>query len=328
MALIPENKKHEAQILAGTKGRKMGHEFENRIAEIINAVDWSKEPVEELALTKNIFFGDPAVEIVKYILKSEKINSVKYVKASWLGGLATSGLGHVVKDEQGHAITKSKSDIILELATSNTIKIIGISIKSCNAKSPTNAQLYFSTASAFSQLLRNNGIEVSVEAEESLKMFCGNTGYQPVDSATTAGRLSDNRRYFWEELPESGRNELETLFSQKQGVITNLLLRKAYKDDPFAPSYVVHKTKKSEKFDKTEIAIYSIDELVALSEGFAGFQLKPYHIRKGAFKNDPNEHWAPRFGVVQMQRGGQKQHPTQLQFNLQAGYFYKLAGLS
>ena len=33
---------------------------------------------------------------------------------------------------------------------------------------------------------------------------------------------------------------------------------------------------------------------------------------------------APRFGIVQMQRGGQAQHPEQLQFNLQAGYFYKI----
>ena len=36
------------------------------------------------------------------------------------------------------------------------------------------------------------------------------------------------------------------------------------------------------------------------------------------------KHLAPRFGIVQMQRGGQKQHPDQLQFNLEAGYFYKL----
>ena len=79
---------------------------------------------------------------------------------------------------------------------------------------------------------------------------------------------------------------------------------------------------------ETEIAVYSVEELIALSKKFAGFELKPYHIRKGSFKNDPNEHLAPRFGVVQMQRGGQKQHPTQLQFNLQAGYFYRLAELS
>lgn len=39
------------------------------------------------------------------------------------------------------------------------------------------------------------------------------------------------------------------------------------------------------------------------------------------------KHKAPKFGVVQMQRGGQKQHPTQLQFNLKAGYFYALAKL-
>ena len=50
---------------------------------------------------------------------------------------------------------------------------------------------------------------------------------------------------------------------------------------------------------------------------------KGYSVRKGQYR-DPEgaEHEAPRFGIVQMQRGGQKQHPTQLQFNLKAGYFY------
>ncbi len=36
-------------------------------------------------------------------------------------------------------------------------------------------------------------------------------------------------------------------------------------------------------------------------------------------------HQAPRFGVIQMQRGGQKQHPEQLQFNLEASYFRKIS---
>ena len=58
---------------------------------------------------------------------------------------------------------------------------------------------------------------------------------------------------------------------------------------------------------------------------YSGFSHKEYSVRKGSFK-DPEgvKHQAPRFGIIQMQRGGQKQHPTQLQFNLQAGYFYKI----
>lgn len=50
-----------------------------------------------------------------------------------------------------------------------------------------------------------------------------------------------------------------------------------------------------------------------------------YAVRKGTYKDPLGvQHEAPRFGIVQMQRGGQKQHPTQLQFNLKAGYFYKI----
>jgi hypothetical protein len=73
-----------------------------------------------------------------------------------------------------------------------------------------------------------------------------------------------------------------------------------------------------------EVAVFTIDELIRYSRSYAGFINKPYFIRKGRFKNDPHQHLAPRFGFIQMQRGGQKQHPTQLQFNLQAGYFYNL----
>lgn len=328
MALKPKSKKHAAQIAAGTTGRNTGHKFEELMTGTINAVDWSIEDIAGKNLSGNLFIGNPAFEIVKYILKSEKIKTVSSVKSSWLGGLAMSGHGHIVKDKNDQPITKSKSDIIIEIVSGNSKNIIGVSVKSYNNSSPTNAQLYFSTASAFSQFLRANRINISDDGEEALKMFCGDASLQPVDLMNVKGRKSDTRRFFWEELPEKGRKEWENLFSKKQNKITRLILQKAYKNDPFAPNYVVHKTKKVQSFEETEIAIYSVEELIALSKKFAGFELKPYHIRKGSFKNDPNEHLAPRFGVVQMQRGGQKQYPTQLQFNLQAGYFYRLAGLS
>ena len=48
-------------------------------------------------------------------------------------------------------------------------------------------------------------------------------------------------------------------------------------------------------------------------------------MKKGRYKEPEGIlHQAPKFGVIQMQRGGQKQHPTQLQFNLKSGYFYEL----
>ncbi len=327
MALNAKNAKHAAQIIAGTTGRNLGHKFEEIIIDIINGIDWSIENIDN-KLIDNILVGNPAIELIKYILNKEKITDIIVIKASWLGGLATSGLGHQVKDTKGNIITKSKSDIIIEIVSKDITKIIGISVKSCNNVKPTNAQLYFTTASAFSQFLRNNKILVSVDAENALKMFCGDVGFQPIDiMKTIKTRKSDTRRYFWEELPAKGKQEWEDIFSKKQNEISKLLLQKAYKDDAFAPNYVMHKTKKSTSFEETEVAIYSVDELIKLSKKYAGFELKPYFIRKGSFKNDKNEHLAPRFGIIQMQRGGQKQHPTQLQFNLQAGYFYKLATL-
>jgi hypothetical protein len=68
-----------------------------------------------------------------------------------------------------------------------------------------------------------------------------------------------------------------------------------------------------------------MEELIAQSRTYQGFATRPYSVRKGSYPDPPGvQHLAPRFGVVQMQRGGQAQHPTQLQFNLEAGYFYKI----
>ena len=71
--------------------------------------------------------------------------------------------------------------------------------------------------------------------------------------------------------------------------------------------------------------MYTIDELILRSARYQGFTTRAYSVHKGSHKDPPGvKHLAPRFGIVQMQRGGQKQHPEQLQFNLEAGYFYKL----
>jgi len=74
-----------------------------------------------------------------------------------------------------------------------------------------------------------------------------------------------------------------------------------------------------------EVAIYHIDEILTLSKNYQGFKLKEYSVKKGSYKDPAGcTHLAPRFGIIQMQRGGQQQHPDQLQFNLEAGYFYKI----
>ena len=155
--------------------------------------------------------------------------------------------------------------------------------------------------------------------------FCGDNGYRPLDDTSINDRKSDPRRFFWDEIDETGRNEWEQIFNDNHDNILRLLLQKAYLNDPFAPEYLLHKTKSSSSWHTTEVAIYSINEIIALSKAYKGFELKQYSVRKGSYKDPPGVyHQAPRFGIVQMQRGGQAQHPEQLQFNLEAGYFYKI----
>jgi hypothetical protein len=205
-------------------------------------------------------------------------------------------------------------------------RTVGISTKQCNNRNPTNAQLYFTTAQGFSNLLIRNGIPVSPQAIDALKQFCGDTGYRPEDdSMVLHDRPTDPRRWFWEEIDDVGRQEWESIFSSRQDEVSRLLFQKAYLNDPFAPDYLIHKTRYAASWERTEVALYSIAELIALSRKYGGFSKKQYSVKKGSYK-DPwgIVHDAPRFGIIQMQRGGQTQHPTQLQFNLEAGYFYKI----
>ncbi len=206
------------------------------------------------------------------------------------------------------------------------VATVGVSTKQCSDAAPTNAQLYFTTANGFAGLLARHGLPISDSAVNALRSFCGEPGHRPLDHAESmVGRVIDPRRYFWEEIASDGRAELEALFSQHQETVTRLLLQKAYLDDPFTPELLLHKTKRSASVEQTEVAIYAIDELARLSAKNRGFATRPYSIHKGSHR-DPSGvvHLAPRFGIVQMQRGGQKQHPDQLQFNLEAGYFYRL----
>jgi len=320
MALIPRDQKHEKQIEAGTVGRKRGHKFEATLSSSINSM-CSKHFVPAINYT-HIYNGNPAVEVLQYISNNKGIEILD-AQASWLGGLATFGLGDVLLDEHGNPITKSKSDVLIKLTTNMGVETVGVSVKTCNKKTPTNDQMYFTTAHAFCLLLKTNGIVVSDEAEKGLSMFCGDTGYRPLDLLNEVDlkrRTSDPNRYYWEELSEKAQDDWRLIFEQQQDYISMLLFQKAYKDDPYPPEYLLHQTVKYSDFDHCETAIFSMEEIVACSHAHSGFILSTYKVRKGSYKNDI-EHLAPRFGFIQFQRGGQRQHPTQLQFNLKAGYF-------
>ena len=322
MALEPENAHHAAQIEAGTTGRKRGHLFESVVAEGINRVvmPLSRQPLPAGCLFK----GEPGHALLNFVLNDLGLARVKSARAISAGALATAEEGAKVLVVNGVSVRRCKSDVILTLEADGRTITKGVSVKQCSNKNPTNAQLYFSTATAFCQLLRNNGIQVSDQAVTAMRMFCGDVGFRPLDNPNALrNRRCDPNRWFWEELPDASRTELESVLTKQQDAITRLLLQKAYSEDPFAPEYVVHQTRGA-AVNETEVAIFSIDGFIKLSRGYAGFHTRPYRIKKGSHKDPPDvEHLAPRFGVVQFQRGGQKQHPTQLQFNLKAGYFYK-----
>lgn len=324
MAQIPTSKAHSKQIEAGTIGRKEGHKFEALLAAEINKLNGAVfTPTNN---TSHLLQGNPARNLIQYI-SNNRNTVIKSVKASWLGGLATSGLGDAITDDNGNPITKSKSDVLIKIQTQDTTETVGISVKTCNKKNPTNDQMFFTTAKAFCQLLSGNGIEVSEEAMAGLSMFCGDVGYRPADRMSKealAVRNLDPNRYYWEEMPIKAQNDWNDIISKNQDEISLLLFQKAYKDDPFPPEYLLHQTVKYTDFKNCETAIFSTNEIIQLSKKHSGFVLSGYRIYKGTYKNKDVVHMAPRFGIIQFQRGGQKVHPTQLQFNLKSGYFYIL----
>lgn len=328
MALTPQDEAHALQIQAGVLGRFGGHDFEDRLTAEINKI--GQNFALEVPVAGHLVVGDPAVSLLRYVLTQAGQPSFASVVALSTGALATSEDGRKWLMVNGVNVRRCKSDIVLTATFPNgELKTYGLSTKQCNNRTPTNAQLFFTTATAFVLLLRNNGIEVSDAALTALRRFCGDVDFRPLDEADGAARrVSDPRRWFWEELPSAALAEWEALLAGQQDAITRLLLQKAYIDDPFVPDFVLHKTRLAPSWGETEIAIYTVDELVSLSAAYQGFQTKPYSVRKGSYP-DPKgvTHSAPRFGVVQMQRGGQAQHPTQLQFNLEAGYFYRLENL-
>ena len=325
MALKPLNEAHALQIQAGILGRKAGHSFEDRIAQEINFFSYPLDIVDPGA--GHVFQGSPGALCLRYIAVREGIDRITAATALSTGTLATSEEGKKCLSIGEANVTRCKSDIVITIAGGNgKSQTIGLSTKQCGTKRPTNAQLYFTTARGFANLLQSNGIAVSKHAVLALRQFCGDQGFRPLDiPSSLKNRLTDPRRFFWEEIDPAGRNELERIFARRQEEISRLLLQRAYLDDSFIPEYLLHKTRHADSWQKTEIALYSIPELTVLSHAYQGFVTKPYSVRKGSRRDPPGViHLAPRFGVIQMQRGGQKQHPEQLQFNLEAGYFYKI----
>ncbi|WP_269717202.1 hypothetical protein [Caulobacter sp. NIBR2454] len=325
MALTPIDEVHALQIQAGTLGRKAGHAFEDSICEYINALAFPL--VGDLPAEGHVFSGNPGSLLLRYILRFLGYDDVQSVIALSTGALATSEDGRHWLSINGADVRRCKSDIVITLNRLDAPSVtVGVSTKQCNNPKPTNAQLYFTTARGFTKLLRDNGVPVSDLALTALRHFCGDPGFRPLDvPGATDGRLTDPRRFFWEEMTAGAREEWEAIFSDRQDDVTRLLLQKAYIDDPFVPDFLIHKTRLATSVDSTEVAIYDIGELITLSRQYQGYTTRPYSVRKGSYRDPIGvTHLAPRFGVVQMQRGGQEQHPDQLQFNLEAGYFYKI----
>lgn len=315
MAQIAENEIHQKQIEAGTSGRIKAHKFEKILSDEINK-NFSIVDITPTKIEKHTFEGNPAELLLKYISNFYQ-EEIKEVESFWLGALATANEGDKVFDENNNLLKESKSDILLKINNSDNV---GVSVKSCNKKNPTNEQVFFTTAKAFCKLLRENDIPVSESAENALRMFCGDSGYRPIDMIDCSNRISDPERWFWEELPKKDLNEWELIFNKYEFEITKILLQKAYKNDPFPPKFVLHKYKKHDNINECSVAIFGLEELCNISCKYAKFFTTDYVVRKGRFKNDPAVHKAPKFGFIQMQRGGQRQHPTQLQFNIKSGY--------
>ena len=294
MALTPIDEIHALQIQAGTLGRKAGHAFEDRITESINDIDYPLRFGDPI--NRHVTVGDPAYLILHYLCSLFVRNHISQATALSTGALETSEEGRQWLDINGVPITRCKSDLIVTLRFADRPEelTIGLSTKQCNTKRPTNAQLYFTTARGFSELLKSHGIDVSETAVNALRQFCGDNGFRPFDlEDSIADRQSNPGRYFWEEINAKGRSEWEHILSTRQDDITRLLMQKAYLDDPFSPDFLLHKTKRSERWKKTELAIYSIDELLHHSREYGGFSLRPYSVRKGSYK-DP--HRSDTFG--------------------------------
>lgn len=200
MALEPIDEIHALQIQAGILGRKTGHGFEERIAAEINAQNYPRTIAG--VGDEHVFKGNPATLLVDYIAASHGKKTIKRAIAISTGALATSEEGIRWLNINGVTVKKCKSDLVITFEFSDGVSLTeGISTKQCNNATPTNAQLYFTTAQGFSNLLIRGGISVSQQAVEAMKQFCGDVGHRPQDKPVAIrNRTTDPRRWFWEEV--------------------------------------------------------------------------------------------------------------------------------
>ena len=159
MTLNPESEKHLLQIQAGQRGRNKGHEFELRVSKEINNLNFEKFDFCNLDKNKDIFYGEPGLLLLKFISATNFMNK----KIESACAFSTGSIATAEKDFKreifinSKLVKKSKSDIVIKIKPINgEEKYFGISTKQCSIKRPTNAQLYFSTAKGFSDLLNKN----------------------------------------------------------------------------------------------------------------------------------------------------------------------------
>ena len=198
------------QRKAGTLGRKRGHTYETKLSEAINAFPTPFSITDE---TKGYLkHGKPQEILVNKLLQYLGWKKCTFIKAYCTGGLATAECGDKTLIVEGKAINSSKSDIIVVIKNEDSARTIGVSVKQCNNIHPTNDQLFFTTATAFYELIVQNGFSLSNNALIAMKQFCGDLGYRPIDSDDCSGRIFSTERYFWEEIDQKGKVEWEALF--------------------------------------------------------------------------------------------------------------------
>lgn len=321
MTLEPIDKQHLSQIEAGTKGRLHGHKFEEIVTNELNKIDFYYNNIVIEYIKPNIYRGNPANALVSYI-SQDKGKQIRRLQAHWLGGLATSRSGANILNERGEKIQGSKSDILIEVEYTDGInEEIGISVKA----SSNNAQIALTTVSAFCEMLRENGIYVSKDAEIGLKMFCGEIGYRPKDTSNVScNRKARPERWYWEELSDSVKKEWKRILSDNQVKITMLLLQcaRTYKTDSYRPTYILHECESHIDIDDCKVVVISVKELAEYSQLFDSFGVKEQTVRKGSYKGiDLAKHQYPHFGFIQFQPIGNRQNFSELQFNLKAKYY-------
>lgn len=333
MALEPINEGHLFQIEAGAEGRLNGHKFEEIVTNELNNIDLMCNETVLECIRPNIYYGNPAKALIVHISK-DKEKVIDKFRAYWLGGLATSGKGAELLNEDGVRLKASKSDILLDINYNDgTNEKIGISVKSCS----NNAQMALTTVSVFCEMLRENGICVSKDAEIGLKMFCGEENYRPKDGYTPSDisnipcdRMARPERWYWEELSDSVKQEWANILTVNQIKITMMLLQCArnYKTDSYKPAYILHECERHIDIDECKVAVMSVEELAMYSKNFDSFGVKSQPVRKGSYKGiDLAIHQYPYFGFVQFQPIGNKQNFSELQFNLKSKYYNKFEEL-